>query len=358
MDKKRMDDKKMKILAFTRYGRLGASSRVRFFQFENVLRSSGCQLYYHALLSDKYLEILYSDNRQSLLEISKGYICRCINLFRIPFYDVIWIEKEIFPGLPALIERILNLCGVKVVVDYDDAVFHNYDLSRNLYYRLFLSNKISVVMRTATTVVAGNAYIAEYATLNRVKDIRIIPSVVDSDKYSVRLREPNLLPVIGWIGTPSTLRYLREIVPVLRRIIDDVPFEFVVVGALLEIPEMQVRCVPWSEKTEIELIQQFDIGIMPLPDEPWARGKCGYKLIQYMACGLAVVGSPVGVNSKIIGDGNGILADSLDAWELNLMLLLRDSELRKSLGVKARSQVEKFYSLRSVESAYLSQFHI
>jgi glycosyltransferase involved in cell wall biosynthesis len=341
-----------RLIAFTRYGRLGASSRVRFLQFQAHLEQAGMQVHVSPLLSDRYLEILYTQKKRSWLEMVRGYFLRCVDIFRIPFYDYIWIEKELFPGLPATVERLLHLGGFRYVVDYDDAIFHNYDLASNPLYRYLMGEKIAVVMRSAGTVVAGNPYIAEYARRARSGCVKIIPSVVDTNQYGIATRPNGLLPVIGWIGSPSTAPYLLQIAPALREANQKIPFELVVIGAQIELEGLSVRCKAWSEATEIQEIQQFDIGIMPLPDDPWARGKCGYKLIQYMACGVAVIGSPVGVNREIVSAAVGFAPESSEAWQDALLSLLADAGLRLSIGIQGRLRVEMFYSMQSAASEF------
>lgn len=335
-----------KLLAFTRYGRLGASSRVRFLQYQKSLESVGYQVCIRPLLSDRYLKVLYKEKKRSGFEIALGYIRRCIDLLRIPWYECIWIEKELFPGFPAIVERLLHFCKVHVVVDYDDAIFHNYDTATSYILRRFLQDKIAVVMRSASVVVAGNPYIAEYARTARAAKVRILPSVVDMEQYAVAPRKIGPPLVIGWIGSPTTVQYLSRIVPALQAAHRLHPFEFVVIGAEVLFAGLTMSCKPWSEETEIQEIQQFDIGIMPLPDEPWTRGKCGYKLIQYMACGIAVVGSPVGVNQEIISEDVGFAPNSMEAWESAIVRLLGDAELRLGMGIKGRLRAEHLYSLR------------
>ena len=176
--------------------------------------------------------------------------------------------------------------------------------------------------------------------------VELIPTVVDTHRYRPRQARPNETPVIGWIGTPNTSRYLQPLLPVFKALQARMRVRVVAVGARSEdFAGTPVETLPWSEETEVESIQQFDIGIMPLPDSPWERGKCGYKLIQCMACGVPVVASPVGVNTVIVNPGkNGLLARD-DEWEEHLTTLLQDPELRRSFGAQGRKDVENWYSL-------------
>jgi len=336
----------MKVLALTRYGRKGASSRVRFLQYVPYLEAHGCVVTISALLSDQYVDVLYRQKKQAKWEIVKGYFTRILKLLSIKRYDVVWMEKELFPGFPAWVEWLLQKIGVKYIVDYDDAVFHNYDLSKRFIYRSLLRNKIDQVMRFASIVVAGNEYIAARAKAATAPQVQIIPSVVDTAKYSLHNNHANeRLPVVGWIGTPSTIQYLQEIAPALLCAYQRQPFLLHVVGAEFSYPGLEIVCKVWKEDLEIESIQQFDLGIMPLADTPWAKGKCGFKLIQYMACGIPVIGSPIGVNQEILSGGVGHIAVSAEDWCTSILQVVRNPEEAAFMGTLGRMKAENVFCL-------------
>lgn len=284
-----------------------------------------------------------------------AYLSRLLKLFTVSKYDLIVIEKELFPYLPAFAEQVLALLKVKYVVDYDDAIFHNYDLHPNKWVRSLLKSKIAQVMKGSSLVVAGNAYLQAYAQKAGAKHITIIPTVINTDHYAVKELENPEEVVIGWIGSPITLKYVKNIVPVLKELKSQYPLKLHIIGGKAGVDfEGHEEILEWTENTEAELIRQFDIGIMPLNDDAWEKGKCGYKLIQYMGCGLPVVGSPVGVNNEIIQDGvNGYKADDLDSWKRGLKMLLADKELRESMGKQGRALVEKKYSYKVAKAIWL-----
>jgi hypothetical protein len=262
----------------------------------------------------------------------------------------LWIEKELFPWLPWFIEQTLILGGTPVVTDYDDAVFHRYDLHGSHVVRRMLGSKIDKLMRHSSTVVAGNAYLKDRAHAAGAGRIEIVPTVVDLDSYAVRpCAVESSARHIGWIGTPSTwTEYMAPMMPLLAGIAEVHGVRVMAVGAGQPAdPHPLLDILPWSEESEVALIQKMDIGIMPLTDTPWARGKCGYKLIQYMACGLPVVASPVGVNSDIVEHGvNGFLASTEIEWRSALGTLLSDPNLRHRMGAAGRQKVERDYSLQ------------
>lgn len=337
----------MNILLLCRYAGLGASSRVRFGQYLPHLEAAGWKVDVAPFFSDEYLQALYRGKPRTV-EAVRGYWHRLLSLFRANRYSVLWIEKEVFPFMPAFAERLLNLAGIRFVVDYDDAMFHRYDQHQSFLVRTLLGKKIDAVMRHATLVVAGNNYLANHARAAAARQVAIVPTVVDLNRYQVAPASKSHSPVIGWIGSPATSHYLSGIAPVCRTLCADTNAKFVAVGASKEgLNGVPIEVREWSEDSEVSSIQAFDIGIMPLTDSPWERGKCGYKLVQYMACGLPVVASPVGANREIVEHGvNGFIASTASEWEQALRMLLKNDSLRKSMGAKGRESIEAKYSLQ------------
>lgn len=319
---------------------------MRFEQFMPALERFGVEIKIAPLLQDNYIARLYSKQPKAWGQVLAGYFLRFLLLFRIPSFDLLWIEKELFPDLPAWFECLLNLFGIRYVVDYDDAIFHNYDLSTNPWRRL-LNKKIDRVMRHSVLVVCGNAYLANRAKGAGATQVQIIPTVIDLDRYSVK-RKALCSPLrIGWVGSAATVKYLDIVLPALLTMSKELPIQLRVIGADVTVPGLDTVCTPWTEQSEVEQIQEFDIGIMPLLDSPWERGKCGYKLIQYMACGLPVVASPVGVNKQIVQDGvSGYLANTADEWVAAFRKLLTDEDLRLRFGRSGRVRVENEFCLQ------------
>ncbi|MCF6317552.1 MAG: glycosyltransferase family 4 protein [Marinosulfonomonas sp.] len=337
----------MRVLLLSKYDRLGASSRVRSFQYLPFLRERGWHIDVSPLFCDDYVSALY-EKRDRRRFLARGYLKRFFILFTAWKYDVLWIEKELFPYIPAWGEWFLARFGVRYVVDYDDAVFHCYDNHKRNIIRLVLGRKIDKVMRLAATVTVGNAYLAAKAHTAGVDRVVIIPTVIDRNRYRAT-QNPKEGPVtIGWIGSPGTSAYLLTVAKALRTAVLRHGVQIVAIGADPNHAEsILAKSVPWCEADEINAIQTFDIGIMPVPDEPFERGKCGYKLIQYMACGLPVVASPVGVNAQIVEHGvNGFLASTDAEWDEALSKLINDPKLRETMGRAGRKKVEQEYSLQ------------
>ena len=347
----------MKVLLLSRYSRLGASSRLRFLQYLPLIAPKGWQVDVRPLFSDRYLQALYG-GQSRMGEVITGYWRRLRALVRAKRYDLIWLEKEAFPFMPVLAERLLVSVGVPYVVDYDDALFHRYDGHNSPLVRSLLGRKIDAVMRNAALVVAGNEYLAERARRAEARWVEIIPTVVDLTRYQVVPSACNHPLVVGWVGSPATSLYLRSIAFVFESLARELDLRFVALGASAEaVRGLPIEVWPWSEETEVQSIQAFDIGIMPLVDSPWERGKCGYKLIQYMACGKPVIAAPVGVNKAIVEPGvNGFLADSNEDWLESIRVLRAEPELRKTMGRAGREKVQKKYCLQSTAPRLIAFF--
>ncbi|SIS10413.1 glycosyltransferase [Natronorubrum thiooxidans] len=338
-------------LFLTKYDRKGASSRYRSLQYFPHLEEAGINCSHAPLFSNAYLETLYETGERPLAGVVRSYLRRLRDLLTVREYDVIVLEKELLPYAPALFERLLGRLETPYIVDYDDAIFHNYDRSGNPLVRTLLGTKIDVVMREADAAVAGNEYLASRARKAGASRVEIVPTVIDLEKY------PHVPPsedgpfTIGWIGSPTTAQYVEAISPALRAVCDRRDARVVLVGSgAVELPGVPLEVREWSEETEVEDIAEFDVGIMPLVDTPWERGKCGFKLIQYMACGKPVVASPVGVSAEIAEeDMNGLHAESLEEWTEGLMALCDDWELAQRMGERGRERVETEYCLTVTE---------
>lgn len=339
----------MRVLMLPRYDALGASSRLRMLQFVPSLRAAGVEVEISSLLDDGYVTDLY-EGSVSVWKVARAYIKRIRMLMSAGRYDVLWVEKELFPWLPAWMEQLLLPDRPALVADYDDAIFHRYDQHHSRIVRWLLGNKIDAIMRRARLVTAGNDYLAERARAAGAKNVEWLPTVVDLDRYSCSSSKPRTEAVtVGWIGSPATAGYLLSLTTALENVALCHPIRCIAIGARPDQLRGTIfQAQTWSESGEVDMLKAFDIGIMPLPDEPWERGKCGYKLIQYMACGIPVVASPVGANIDIVQPGeSGELAETSDDWTQALIRLASDPHLRQRMGHAGRRRVEKIYSLQS-----------
>lgn len=268
---------------------------------------------------------------------------------RIARADVVFVQKKLLTGiLGALVRRMAK----RLVFDFDDAIMYKEaetkEASRHRQFRRFVTT-----VRRADLVICGNRYLAGQ-TGNLCKNLRILPTVVDEHLYVPR-PAPDVAPVkegpvIGWIGSRHTLPYLKAIAPVLQQVCGAVPGARlkIVADDFFDLEGVEVLKKEWRSGEEVADLQSMDIGVMPLPDTPWCRGKCGFKLIQYMAVGLPVVCSPVGANADIVTDGReGFYARTPEEWGERLLRLLKDAALRQAMGARGRETILARYSLPS-----------
>lgn len=339
----------LRILVLSRYSRLGASSRLRTLQYRSYLEKAGFEVEYAALFDDTYLQDVYAGIRNKLAILSY-YQKRLSSLKGKADLAVIWVEYEALPWLPWDFERLFLPKGVPVVSDYDDAVFHRYDRHGLWPVRWMLGRKIDLVMQHSALVTAGNGYLADRAEASGARRVEIVPTVVDLEHYALSgTATKSVTPQIGWIGSPSTwTEYMVPMMPALTAVAAAEGARIMAVGAGKAAARHDLLDnLPWTEESEVARIQEMDIGIMPLTDTPWARGKCGYKLIQYMACGLPIIASPFGVNAEIVEHGvNGFHAATDAEWRTALVTLSRDPDLRQRMGAAGRRKVEQQYSLQ------------
>ena len=339
----------MKILLLSRYTDAGPSSRYRSFQYLPYLRTLGHEITVAPLLGDLYLKRRSASSPIPVFNVMRSYLNRVAILLRARQFDLIWIEYEAFPWIPYWFESLLLSSGIPYMVDYDDAVFHRYDQHSSPIIRGILGKKIDRVMKGADLVLAGNEYLADRARQSGSRWIEILPTVIDLCRYPLTPQSPNERFTIGWIGSFSTGRYLMEIEEALKNVSTSGRARIVIIGATppnQDVIKYDIK--QWrSEELEIEECLKFDVGIMPLPDAPWERGKGGHKLIKYMAASRPVIASPVGINRSIVDHGvNGFLASTALEWITSLNILRDDEKLRALMGLAGRRKVETKYCIQ------------
>ena len=347
----------LRILALTRYERLGSSSRVRFYQYNPYLRQHEIEIVNAPFFEDAYVSNLYSGRRTSLQAVLRAYLKRLSTLTQAASFDLLWVEKELLPWFPAIFENLLLKLHRPYVVDYDDAVFHRYDMHSNFIIRTLLEHKIDHVMRHAGLVIVGNEYLADRAQKAGARKVEYLPSVVDVSQYEINGSSSDTPFRIGWIGSPVTAPYLALIQEAMSELSRESDVQLVLIGAgnFQPFSHVPTKVLPWSEDIERRLRQEFDVGIMPLVDGPFERGKCGYKLIQYMASALPVIASPVGVNQQIVEPQvNGYLAQTSTDWLMALRELRDSVPKRKMMGQRGRQKAEQMYNLQVTAPKLLS----
>ena len=338
------------------------SQRFRFEQYLEYLKKNGFDYKFSWLLSENDDEFFYSPGKffKKGLIVLKSIWKRISETASASDYDIVFVQREAFMLGTAFFEKRFAQ-KAKLIFDFDDSIWlQNVSAVNKQFSILKDAAKTKKIIQLADLVFAGNNYLAEYAKeFNR--NVVIIPTTIDTDLYKPVERFPNEKICIGWSGSVTTIEHMETKINALgeikRRFGGRVYFKILGDGNYYS-NVLETKGLPWKKETEIEDMAEFDIGIMPLPDTEWAKGKCGLKGLQYMALGIPTIMSPVGVNTEIINDGkNGFLADSDDEWIEKLSLLINSMELRKALGNSGRCTVEEKYSVSANRNLYLRYFN-
>jgi len=338
------------------------SQRFRFELYFEALRNAGFELEQRSFISESVWDILYKPGHalKKIAGVISGYLRRIITLFQLGRFDVVFVHREASPFGPAFFEYITAKWWKKpLIYDFDDAIWRRDNSDANkLMGWLKQPNKVASICKWATSVSAGNDYLAKYA--ERYNDnVHITPTCVDTEKRFNKIKDQTSTPVnIGWTGTNTTLKYLDEVVPVLQKLEQEYDFTFFVIADKKpDIKLKSLKFIKWSAESEVEDLLNFHIGLMPLEDDEWANGKCGFKAIQYMSLGIVPVVSPVGVNRTIVGDASmGYFCSTKTDWKKRIAQLLNDHSGRRSMGIQSTIKIKENYSVRSNYSTFLSMF--
>ena len=323
--------------------------RYRLEQWDPLLRERGVEITYAPFEDEELHSVVYKPGQtgKKMQLVGRNLARRLSTISKARKYDLVYILREAALLGPAIFERLLYQQRVPFVFDFDDAIFVTYRSPSNGYLSyLKFASKTKTICRLASHVMVGNPYLAEYA--GQVNDnVTVIPTTIDTDKYRVAPPRNSDGPLtIGWTGSYSTVQHLDTLRGALQKLAEAENFRLRVIGTpSYELAPVQVEAMQWRAATELEDLSAIDIGVMPLPDDNWSKGKCGLKALQFMALGIPTICSPVGVNTDIIQDNeNGFLAATEAEWVEKLTRLLRSAELRRRLGHAGRTTVEEKYS--------------
>jgi glycosyltransferase involved in cell wall biosynthesis len=335
------------------------SQRFRFEQYLPILINEGYQYQLAPFLNLKAWNILYQSGNslQKIFWLIFSFLKRFQLLFKLQSYEYVFIHREASPVGPPFFEWTVRfIWRKKIIYDFDDAIWlEDPNEKGSLKAHLKWKTKVKSICKWSYKVSCGNEYLAQFAMQYNEKVI-LNPTTIDTDYHKEIKTSNSDKIVLGWTGTHSTLPYLKNLIPVLDELSKKHEFEFLVISN--QKPDFDVnymRFIPWRKKTEIEDLNKIDIGIMPLTDDIWSQGKCGFKILQYLAVSKPVIASPVGVNAKLLNESQaGFAAKSDKEWKILLLNLLKDSNLRAELGNKGEAYVEKHYSVNSNKDRFLS----
>lgn len=346
------------MLAFTVKPRESADSRYRILQYQAIAKQGGVFIEHCSLMNARYYRwqtknihlLLRTLFYPALLAFRFWQV-----LFQAPKYDAIWICREMAPFGPPILEQLLVRTCKRVILDVDDALHVSDKASSRLIPRLLRDNgKFGRLAHAYSAVICGSRNLADFYC-QYSGNVSVVPTAVDPNRYAGIIRVPSPVVRIGWIGTPLHRPNVEILRPALTQLARERRFELVMVGLNepLDWRLPAIRYMEWNLQEELTFFAHFDIGVMPLEDSAFARGKCAFKLIQYMAAGLPVVASPVGANCEVVEDGtNGFLARTNEDWRSRLRQLIDDAGLREGLGANGRAVVRKSYSAPGLWPVY------
>jgi glycosyltransferase involved in cell wall biosynthesis len=353
----------MKILFVVPYPEGKApSQRFRFEQYLHFLDAKGWHYKLASFLDTQTWNILYKPGHTvaKALGILKGFLKRGFLLFSVPFYDYIFIHREATPVGPPWFEWITaKVLRKKIIYDFDDAIWlSNTSENNKIAANLKWHHKVADICKWAYKVSCGNSYLRDYA-LQFNPNAFVNPTTIDTLNLHNQLKDQKTARVvIGWTGTHSTMKYLDPLVPVLRELEQKYDFDFCVISN--QAPDFLLKSLvykPWKKDTEIADLLQFNVGVMPLEDDKWAKGKCAFKALQYMALGIPALVSPVGMNLEVVDNGvNGSICRTPEEWYSMLELLIKDETLRAGFGKAARLKIEKHYAVAANRGSFLGFF--
>ena len=340
------------------------SQRYRFEQYFNFLQVNGYDCELSFIIKDVDDNFFYSPGHlfKKFLFTIKSAIKRLKDTKRADNFDIVFVQREAFMTGSTFFEKRFARSKAKLIYDFDDSVWLMDTSNANKKWEWMKSTKkTGEIISISNLVLAGNQFLFDYAKKFN-QNVKIIPTTIDTTIFKRKQEYKNNEKIcIGWSGSITTIKHFEEASAILKKIKakygDKVYFK-VMGDDTYENKELNIKGIPWTSATEIDIISSFDIGIMPLPNDQWVKGKCGLKGLSYMSLEVPTIVSAVGVNTEIITDGvNGFLAVTEEDWINRISLLMESFELRKKLGMSGRKTVLESYSLESQKNNYLNCFN-
>lgn len=340
------------------------SQRFRFEQYLNHLKNNGYEYDFSFLINSDDDKIFYSKGNfvGKTIIVLKSFCKRLIEVLNAGNYDIVFIQRESIMLGTSFFEMIFSKSNAKLVFDFDDSIWlQNVSEGNKSFAWLKNADKTSDIIRYSDLIFAGNKYLYDFAKKYN-SNVTIVPTTIDTNEYiKIAQQKNNEKICIGWSGSITTIQHFEYALPFLKKIKEkfgeSVYFKVIGDGKYKNI-ELDINGLAWKKEEEIKELSSFDIGIMPLPDDEWAKGKCGLKGLQYMALEVPTIMSPVGVNNDIISDGeNGFLAFTENQWIEKIELLINNASLREKIGKAGRQTVVEKYSIEAWKYKYVDLFN-
>lgn len=338
------------------------SQRFRIEAYFPFLKEHNIETFPQSFLDKKGWHVLYQSGSyfQKVIAVAKGFAKRMkATFFLVHKYDFVLVHREAAPLGPPIFEWIIGrILRKKIIFDFDDAIWLPAISEQNriaTFFKCFWKTKY--ICKWSYKIAAGNQYLADFAKQYN-SNVAVLPTAVDTSmRYNSVVCQKVQRPSIGWTGSHSTLKYLDAVVPTLQKLEEKYDFDFYVICN--QKPSFRLRSlkfIEWKKASEIDDLKKINIGIMPLEADRWSEGKCGFKIIQYLALGIPAVASPVGINKRIVDKENGFLCSVEEDWYNALSLLLKDKTMREELGKKGRAKIINSYSLQANADSFLNLF--
>ena len=342
----------MKTLFIVPYPTEGPSNRYRVEQYLPFLKERGISYSLRPFISPEFFKILYKrgNRTKKLFYFLSGAVKRFSDLVNAAKFDLIFVHIEAFPFGPPILEWLFSRLGKPIIYDFEDAVYlKDFKGTNRLMNFLRCPDKFYQILRLSSQTIVCNKYMKEYVYLYN-HNVTVIPTSIDTEKFKLANQNCDTkIPVIGWIGSHTTLHYLNPLRKVFASLAKKYDFYLKIIGGgeNFSIPQVNIINEQWTLEKDVENFQKLDIGIYPLPNDERSKAKTPFKTIQYMSVGIPVVASKVGANTEIVRDGvNGFLVSNEEEWFEKLSILIENSQLRRDLGIAGRKTVEERFSLK------------
>ena len=341
---------------------IAPSQRFRFEQYFEALETAGIDFDVKPLLDDRAMIYLYESGNflRKVWKVKLGLLKRLVQMFTLSKYDYVFVHREAAAIGPPIFEWLISkVFRKKLIFDFDDAIWLTNTSSTNSVISFFKRyENANNTCAWAHKVSCGNQYLADHASQFN-NSVVVNPTTIDTLNHHNKTKAyTSGKVVIGWTGTHSTMKYLENLVPLLAELEKEFDFEMLVIADQKPNFELKsLRFIPWNKSSEIDDLLRMDVGIMPLKNDKWASGKCGFKALQYMALGIPAIVSPVGVNSKIVDHTeNGWICDTEEEWRQTFIQILSDKSQLQNYSKAARTKIEEHYSVKSNTANFLHLF--